>query len=166
MARGPSTAMSKVQRGEVPIGFDRRRGLLRLTLKNSFVVVYVKRKQWRFPLLLPISLPLLQELLRALKTILWLIGGATGDRGWCVLRAGGDALRRQRWLLQEQSSLLVNFLSDGRGSALSAWPEEEAGKRGRWLVVMERALEDLRRLGPFCLVRAETAEVKVVVRLI
>jgi hypothetical protein len=139
---------------------------LRLRLKSNCVVVYVEKTQWRFPLLVLIPLPLLQELLQGLRIILWLMGGGMGDGTWHGRPAVGRIKRRLR-----------GWRKEPRGSALNSLPDEKKGvRRGwvgpflislrHWLKLADRVVEDLRYLGPFCLVRAEFADVKIIVRLI
>ena len=133
---------------------------MRIGRKSFLLLVCVKVSEWRWPLVVPIPLSLVQEILRALTAAAWLLGRKDGRTAKKIRQVA----ERQRWLLQEHVQLPVKSLLE---AGARGWSGALAVEQPHcWLAAMEKAIEDLRSVGPFSLVDVDTDEARVVIRLV
>ena len=94
------------------------------------------------------------------------MGGGLDDRSRHACPGVEDIRRRLLWWRKESCDSALNSLPDKKSSGRRGLIRRFSTGLRRWLKLVDAAVEDLRGLGPFCLVCAEVADAKIIVRLI
>jgi hypothetical protein len=119
-----------------------RRLIMRLRRRSTFMLVYVKAKELRFPIAVPLPIVVIEELLQAVVVI-------------CLLCT--PLIRNSRVLggLRKQADAFSLTLPDH----WETYP---------WRIVaaIRRFVTELRRIGPVTFVDVETSDARVLIKLI
>lgn len=135
---------------------------MRLVRRNSILLVYVKIDTMRFPIVVPLPLVMVEELLRAVLAIAWLFTG--GMRG-----VQAHHLQSAKWTVVYGRMLETGTWGKAAGKVPMPLRAMFSGalqvEPWRYVAVAYRMVKNFRMLGPFDLVDVHTPDARVCVKV-
>lgn len=140
---------------------------MRFKRSSKFFVVYIKVDKMRWPVMVPIPLAAVEELLQGLAIVMWLAQGLV--QGWLNRR------RQARFAARAVTAACTAEAADSTCTAATAAVDTSADVIGNFLsrvalwrlaVAGRRMVQAIRKQGSFDIINVETEDAKVRIGLL